>query len=148
MQKFPSCLDTPINMADTCHLGVWKFILVITTSLIFLAIKCFFGVWMRWFYAWSWMKIYMMNLFHHYSFSGPTLGLVEYFSDSKFSCHFSFFLYTFWSLSVSARKRIWPVWTFETHSLVRNSHQNYSNIVCFRCYQRISVSAEINAKCR
>ena len=43
------------------------------TSLIFLAIKCFFDVWMRWFYAWSRMKVYMINFYHHYSISGPTL---------------------------------------------------------------------------
>ena len=48
----------------------------------------------------------------------------------------------------SARKRIWSVKTFETHSLVRNSHQNNSNIVYFRSYQRISVSIRINAKCK
>ena len=35
-----------------------------------------------------------------------------------------------------------------TNSLVINSCHSYSTICCFRSYQGISVSIEINAKCR
>ena len=43
---------------------------------------------------------------------------------------------------------MWSVYTSEPHSLVRNSHQNYSDNVYFRSYRTISVSVRINAKFR
>ena len=136
--------DTPINMADSCHLGVWNFIPVVMTPLIFLAIKFFLDVWMRWFYAWSRMKVYMINFYHHYSISGPTLVAAGILFRKQVFVSFIHFE----GCQFSARKRIWSVKTFETHRLVRNSHQNYSIIVYFRSYQRISVSIGLSAKCR
>ena len=69
------------------------------------------------------------------------------FQINKFLCHWPSFCIHFEVCQFSTGKRIWSIWTFETHSLVRNSHKNYSNIVYFRSYQRISVSIGINAKC-
>ena len=66
--------------------------------------------------------------------------LLEYFSDNKLLCHFPSFCIHVEVCQFAAGKRIWSDYTFETHSLVRNSHQNYSIIVYFRRYQRSSVS--------
>ena len=75
-------------------------------------------------------------------FVGLVWLLLEYFSANKFSCHFPSLCIHFEVCQFSAGKRIWSVQTVETHSLVRNSYQNYSNIVYFRSYQRIFVSME------
>ena len=56
-------------------------------------------------------------------FVGLLWLLVEYFSGNKFSCHFLSFCIHFEVCQFSARKRIWSVLTFETHSLVRNLHR-------------------------
>ena len=88
----------------------------------------------------------MINFMIIIQFVGQLWLLVEYFSDNKFSCRFPSFYIHFEVCQFSAGKRMWSVYTFETHSLVRNSHQNYSNIAYFRSYQKISVSIGINAK--
>ena len=88
--------DTAINMIGSCHLWFWKFIPVVTTSLVFLAVKFFFKDWMCWFYAWNMTKVYMSRLTFVIiiQFPGLLWLLVEYFSDTKFSCHcFFLFLY-------------------------------------------------------
>ena len=90
----------------------------------------------------------MIDFYDHYSVCGPTLVAGGILSDYKFSCHFPSFCIHFEVCQFSAGKRIWSVYTFETHILVRNSHQNCLNIIYFRSYQRISVSIGINAKYR
>ena len=75
-------------------------------------------------------------------FGGLLWLLVEYFSSNRFSCHFPSFCIPFEVCQLSAGKRIWSVKTFDTHSLVRNSHQNHSKYDYVRSYQRISVSTD------
>ena len=60
----------------------------------------FYEVWMRWFFAWNRMKVYMINFYYHYSVCGPTLVAGGILFRQQVFVPFSFFLYTFWSLSV------------------------------------------------
>ena len=130
---------TPINMADSCHLGVGIFVPVATTPLIFLVIKLFFEVWMRLFYAWNKTKVYMITFYDHYLICGPTI--------KSFHTIFLLFVYILKFVSFLLENE-YGRFRLLRHTVVSNSHKNYWNTVYFRSYQRISVYIGINAKCR
>ena len=66
-----------------------------------------------------------------------------YFTDDKFSCHISFFVYTFCRLlDLSQNLNM----TFQDFKYTR-SNKNYSSMAYFAKYQRTSVTIEISAKC-
>ena len=71
-----------------------------------------------------------------------------YLTNGKFPCYISFFIYTFFRLSSFSQILNMKFKTFTTYSLVITSRHNYSNVVYFGNYQRISVSIETSAKCR
>ena len=79
-------------------------------------------------------------------FVGLLWLLVEYFSTS-FRAIYILLIYILKAVSFLLENE-YDRFRLLKHSLVRNSHQNYSNIVYFRTYKRISVSIGINAKYR
>ena len=95
---------------QTAAIGVGKLFPVAKTSLLFLTIKFLYDVWMRWFYAWNRMKVYMIIFYDHYSIVGLLWLLVEYFSDKKFSCHFPSFCMHFEVCQFPAGERITDFW--------------------------------------
>ena len=85
---------------------------------------------------------------HHWIFltsvgaGGHTLPMTSFHATfSSLSIHF------FRLLSLSQKLNM-TFKTFTTYSLVVKSRQNFSNMVYFGNYQRISVSIETSAKCR
>ena len=85
----------------------------------------------------------MINFYHYYSISGLPLVAVNTFCSIFLSFSMHFEICQFSTKNEYGRFRLLK------HSLVINSHPNYSDIITyFKSCHGISVSVGINAKCR
>ena len=112
-----------VKMTDIQR-SIWQTAAILDSAKLFicsrrhwLATNLFLEIWMRWFYAWTRMNVYMINFYHHYSLSGISLAAGRILFRHQILMQISFFFYTFWRPAVFCLKTIMNIEGFcSTHS--------------------------------